>query len=148
MNHLILGLSFAETRPGLSCNSQDFSYHGQGLWLRGLTQEKKHSVTTTTQHKKARTGWCWADCFFCVLVFFSFGPRWRTITCQIRSLATLEICIIESHFSVGMDSGFLESSGEIKRTMLYNRFILNMRGSLTACVVALLLESIDVEQVC
>lgn len=65
MNHLILGLSFAETCPiFLVTDCQDFSYHGQGLWLRGLTQEKKHSVTTTTVQKENEEGLVLGCLFF------------------------------------------------------------------------------------
>lgn len=59
MNHLILGLSFAETCPiFLVTDCQDLSYHGQGLWLKGLTrgEKKKHSVTTTTVQKESKEG--------------------------------------------------------------------------------------------
>lgn len=72
--HLILGLSFVETSPGLSCNSQDSSYHGQGLWLRGLTQEKNTASPGQPCIRKRRQAGVGLTGFFACLFSSVLAP--------------------------------------------------------------------------
>lgn len=94
---------FCWDTSAFSCNSVSGLYLPRSRAVaEGITARKKnHSVTTTTVQKESEDGLAVGLPVFCALVFFGLGPRLRTITCQIRSLATVEICIVGS--LVGMD---------------------------------------------
>lgn len=92
----------------LATKRGDFSHRDQerlrGLMLGG---RKGHVVTTTEQKAKksrGRSGWCWV-----ALVLVGLGPGDGTITWQIKSLASVEIWMVESHLWGGSDLGSPES---------------------------------------
>lgn len=109
------------------------------------TKQKNNTVATTTVQKESEDGLVLGCLLFCALVFFGLGPGRRTITWQIRSLATVEICIT-GVLLIGRDG--LRFPGEFwkktDRVVQADISIIVMCGSVSACVVALTLKSVDV----